>query len=129
MDSGELVGMASHDHPMYSTISGWFHKYLAGVRAEGAGFDSFELRPFYPEKLDHVSDRINTVKGTLTVEWERKSGQIEVRVDIPFNSRCRFVQTREGELLIDGKTVSEAKNGCVSVNLESGKHALVIRNP
>lgn len=128
VDSGELVGMASHDHPMYSTISGWFHKYLAGIRAEGAGFDRFELRPYYPSKLDRVSDSMNTVKGTLTVEWERKPGQIEIRVEIPFNSGCKFVQTCEGELLVDGKAMAAEKNGPVSVNLDSGKHVLVINN-
>lgn len=127
VDSGELVGMASHDHPMYSTISGWFYKYLAGIRATGAGFDSFEIRPFYPEKLEHVEATVATVKGVVSISWQQSGGRIAAQVEVPFNSDCTYTLTRlhRGEVLVDGVAARIIeRDGFCAVELQPGKHCV-----
>lgn len=124
VDSGELVGMASHDHPMYSTVSGWFYKYLAGFRPDSTGFASFELRPFFPKKLDRVHATVHTVKGTAEIEWRRCGAEIHVDVRVPFNSCCRLMATDEMQCM---KADGEALSGCAAVRLGPGAHSLVLQ--
>lgn len=122
VDSGELVGMASHDHPMYSTVSGWFYKYLAGFRPLEAGFASFELRPFFPEKLDHAEASVKTVKGEAAISWTKKDGRVTADILVPFNSSCVFTFTADSveNIMLNG----EAIPGAGKVMLPSGRHTL-----
>jgi len=88
--AGEQLGMASHDHPMYATVSAWFYRYLAGIRTDAPGFDSFVIRPYLPEKLAQVSAGLKTVKGDIHVKWAQDGKQMEMELTIPSNSTCRL---------------------------------------
>lgn len=92
VDSGPLLGMASHDHPMYSTVSAWFYRYLLGIQPTKAGFQEFQVQPYIPEKLNWVKGSLNTIKGEIQVEWKKEEdGKLGISVMVPFNTRCRLV--------------------------------------
>ncbi len=127
VDSGELVGMASHNHPMYSTISGWFYKYLAGIRPIGGGFGEFELRPFHPQGLEKVSTVLETVKGKIKICWTQQGNILTAHILVPFNSVCRYTITcpHQVNVMVDGKPAQLHKyEGYHSVVFESGAHTL-----
>lgn len=91
VESGPLLGMASHDHPMYSTVSAWFYRYLLGIQPLEPGFQVFEVKPCIPEKLEWVEGTLKTVKGTIEVKWKQEqNGMVEVTVKVPFHSKCRL---------------------------------------
>ncbi|MEG1515951.1 MAG: family 78 glycoside hydrolase catalytic domain [Clostridia bacterium] len=131
VDSGEEIGMASHCHPMYSTISAWFYRYLAGIRPLEPGFRSFCFRPYLPRDLASASSCLKTVKGDICVKWERESRALTLRITVPFNSCCRLeapTNTQRMIVQLDGKAtdayVLEMDRVCMT--LESGTHTVVI---
>lgn len=85
---GDEIGMASMNHPMNAVVSVWFYKHLCGLRAceEGPGFSRFQVEPVFPRQLDSARARLDTVKGEVSVSWQRKDGALTLTVKIPYNS-------------------------------------------
>jgi alpha-L-rhamnosidase len=129
VDSGEQLGMASHDHPMYATISAWFYRYLAGIQPVLPGFDRFVVRPFMPKGLDSASASLQTVKGEISSEWTRDGSGATIRVCVPFGSACDALLPAPEELKsvqVNGQCVSAqtGADGRVHIALESGAHEI-----
>ncbi len=90
VESGPLLGMASHDHPMYASVSAWFYRYLLGIRVIAPGFAEYAVRPCVPEGLDWAEGSVETVKGTVKVRWEKEGKALKLYLSVPFNARCRL---------------------------------------
>lgn len=91
VDSGPLLGMASHDHPMYATISAWFYRYLLGLQVLEPGFAAFFVKPYIPKKLKEAEGSLETVKGRIEVKWKQKeTGELTLQIQVPFHTRCRI---------------------------------------
>ena len=131
VDHGWQLEMASHDHPMYATISAWFYKYLLGIQPLEAGFGTFQVRPYFPIGLKWARGNVHTVRGMIEVSWEKKDicrdGQkqlIQVEIKVPFNSKCSFsLSEAEGEIMADGEIGSRV------MELDSGVHNISIFLP
>ncbi len=129
VDSGEQLGMASHDHPMYATISAWFYRYLAGIQPLEPGFDRFLVRPFMPKGLDSASARLRTAKGEISSEWTRNGSGATVRITVPFGSACdALLPVPQGlkSVVLDGKNIPAeiGPDGRVRIALTSGAHGI-----
>lgn len=91
VDSGPLLGMASHDHPMYATVSAWFYRYLLGIQVIEPGFSAFSIKPYIPEKLEEAEGSLETVKGRIEVKWNQtKAGEVNLHIQVPFHTRCKL---------------------------------------
>jgi alpha-L-rhamnosidase len=128
VESGPLLGMASHDHPMYSTISGWFYSYLLGIRPWEPGFKSFTFKPYIPAALSGAHGTIKTVKGDIEARWEQSGAEIRLGLTVPFNSRCKLVLPRKKNVVIngDGREILDP-SGEAHVLLEPGCYHIVNR--
>ena len=131
VDSGELLGMASHDHPMYATISAWFYRYLAGIQPLAPGFDRFMVRPFMPKGLDNASARLQTMKGEIASEWTRNASGAAVRINVPFGSACDAllpVPKALRSVRVNGNPVlaETGEDGRVCIALKSGRHEITL---
>ena len=129
VDSGEQLGMASHDHPMYATISAWFYRYLAGIQPLAPGFDRFLVKPFMPKGLDNATARLQTVKGEIRAGWNRNDSGATVRIDVPFGSSCdALLPAPQGlkSVRVDGKNVAAeiGSDRRVCIALTSGAHEI-----
>lgn len=82
--------MNSHNHPMYGAVGYWFYAYLAGIRPVSEGFESMEIRPYFPRKLLSVNAKVETVKGDVAVRWVRRYGKICLYVTLPFGTRAKI---------------------------------------
>lgn len=92
VDSGPLLGMASHDHPMYSTVSFWFYRYLLGLKPTEAGFKEFKVEPYLPQELNWAKGGLDTIKGRIDIEWKKQDDNtLYLSVIVPFNTRCKLV--------------------------------------
>jgi alpha-L-rhamnosidase len=125
VESGPLLGMASHDHPMYSTISGWFYSYLLGIRPLEPGFNSFSFKPYIPKALSGARGTIKTVKGDIEAGWEQSEASVRLTVTVPFNSRCRLVLPRGKTVLVNGASqeISDS-GGKAHILLEPGRYEI-----
>ncbi len=122
VNSGSQLGMASHDHPMYATVSAWFYKYLLGVQPTEPGYEKFDIKPYFPTGLEWVAGCVPTVKGDVPVRWERRGEEIELQIGIPFNSTCIFTNTTGKSAYVDGVAAAESE-----ICLEPGDHRILLQ--
>jgi len=129
IDSGEQLGMASHNHPMYATISAWFYRYLVGIQPLSPGFDRFLVCPFMPKGLEKASARLQTSKGEIYAGWLRNDSGATFHIDIPFGSTCDMqlpVPRGFKSIQLDEQRipVEIGANGRICIVLESGAHQI-----
>ncbi|MDR2618758.1 MAG: glycoside hydrolase family 78 protein [Treponema sp.] len=126
VDSGPILAMASHDHPMYSTISGWFYSYLLGIRPTEPGFKSFIFKPHIPKALSHAEGLLKSVKGDIKAGWKTEDGHCKMNITVPFNSFCRAVLPFKGSAEVNGESrgITE-QNGEAFIILESGSYEIL----
>jgi alpha-L-rhamnosidase len=86
------TGMNSHNHPMYATVSGWFSRYVAGIRPSprSPGFAEVVFRPYPPARLAWAQGSLETVRGRVASSWKREAGQVEYRFQAPRSSDVRI---------------------------------------
>ena len=77
-------GMNSHCHPMYGAVGYWFYAYLCGVKPTGRGYETVNIRPYYPAGLLSAQCALDTVRGQLAVRWAKVYGKTRLTVVIPF---------------------------------------------
>jgi alpha-L-rhamnosidase len=84
-------GMNSHCHPMYGSVGKWLYTHIAGITPLCAGFDKIQIRPYMPKKLLSAEATVNTIKGDVTVKWNKAYGKINLLVDIPNGSEANVI--------------------------------------
>jgi alpha-L-rhamnosidase len=126
VDSGPVLAMASHDHPMYSTISGWFYAYLLGIRPIEPGFKRFSFKPYIPTALDFVKGLVKSVKGDINAGWEKKDNGIKIKITVPFNSSCRLGLPFSGSVIVNNeKKEIQNQHGEAFIDLENGCYEIL----
>jgi alpha-L-rhamnosidase len=126
IDSGPILAMASHDHPMYATISGWFYAYLLGIRPLEPGFTSFSFAPHIPKALSHAEGTVKSVKGDIRAGWKQEGGTVTMNLTVPFNSSCRVVLSRNDSVTVNGgKREIQNQGGEDFIMLGSGAYIIV----
>ncbi len=81
-------GAASRNHHMFSDVSAWFYKTLAGIRPDPdrPGFKRTVIKPCPVGDLTFARGETRTPYGTLKSEWRREDGRLVLDVSIPPNS-------------------------------------------
>lgn len=88
-------GMNSHNHPMYGSIGAWFYKYLAGISPVEPGYKVFQIKPYMPAGLDHVSASVDTIYGAIRSGWEKKGDSLILDITVPCGSKA-FIHIPSG---------------------------------
>lgn len=76
----------SHDHPMYGHVDAWLKKYMLGVRLadDAVGGDKVIIEPHPMAQVDWAKGSITVAKGTITVEWKKRSdGTLDLSYSLP----------------------------------------------
>jgi alpha-L-rhamnosidase len=126
VDSGPILAMASHDHPMYAAISGWFYSRLLGIGPLEPGFRSFCFKPRIPKALPYAEGLVKSVKGDIKVGWKKEGNGVRMNVTVPFNSSCRLVLplTNSVTVNLEGREIQN-QNGEAFIMLESGAYDIL----
>jgi alpha-L-rhamnosidase len=95
----------SHNHPMFGSISGWFFKYLAGIRpAEDAvGYNKIILQPAGFSRLSYTGADFASPQGMISVEWRKKNDTLSYEVIVPVNTSAT--------ILLPGEPVHQVGSG------------------
>ena len=104
---------------LLGSVEKFFYRDLAGIRATAPGFREVAIEPQVVGDLEWAQAQVRTVRGAVSVAWERGATSFELRVTIPGNVTARVslpkrglekVRVREGERLIweAGGQTSEA---------------------
>lgn len=89
---GKLTGpgMNSHNHIMFGSVDAWFYKNLAGLELIEPGWSAFKIKPFVPEEIDQVQARLATIRGEISVFWQKSDSIFNLELEIPTGSRARL---------------------------------------
>ncbi len=126
-------GMNSHNHVMFGSVDAWFYKYLAGLSPINAGWKKFKVKPYIVGDLNHVSSSITTVRGKISVSWEKASNAFKLNLSVPNECKAevylpilwgKYLVSKNGkEIFKDGK--QEADRLVFDVN--SGNYEFIMK--
>lgn len=113
--------MHSFDHPMFAAYDGFLFNYLAGIRTKECenAFQKIVVEPCFVKCLQSVSASLETVRGKISVRWERTGKTIVLSVDTPANTRL-VVRAAGKELCMNGRSVRDG------IELTNGKFIIEI---
>jgi len=83
-------GDSSRNHHMFSDISAWFYKGLAGINPDPdePGFKHIILRPHHVDGLQWVKCSHRSMYGDIICNWEADREEFKIKVVIPVNSHA-----------------------------------------
>jgi len=107
--------MDSRNHIMFGTISAWFYRDVAGIQLNG--LEEIVIRPrqsYDMTLMEHLHAEVVTVKGAVTVDYERRGdgSEIEMVVNVPINSNAVVMM----EPLVEGGKCQIIKEGGVTIH-------------
>ncbi|MFD5748844.1 family 78 glycoside hydrolase catalytic domain [Streptomyces sp. NPDC127033] len=112
--------MNSFNHYALGSIGEWLYRGVAGLdqSADSTGYRQLTVRPA-PGDLTHASARYESVRGTVTVRWERRGDTLSLRVRVPPGATAEIhVPTTDprsvresGEVPVDGAHLTVAGTG------------------
>jgi alpha-L-rhamnosidase len=107
--------MDSRNHIMFGTISAWFYRDVAGIQLNG--LEEIVIRPrqsFDMSLMPHLHAEVVTVKGPVTVDYERRGdgSEIEMTVNVPINTNGVVMM----EPLVKGGKCQIIKEGGVTIH-------------
>lgn len=117
-------GGGSHNHHMFSDLSAFFYKYIAGISADETepGYAHIVARPALTSGFSSARCEISTVRGPVGCRWHIANGAFTVELDIP--SPCRAtLYLPDCRDLTEGDVKAEEAEGVV-VHNENGKPVL-----
>jgi len=90
-------GDTSLNHHMFSDVSAWFYKGLAGINPDESapGFKHVVIRPNPVSGLEWVRASHESMYGTVSSEWRVDEDRFELRVRIPVNCTATVVMRGE----------------------------------
>lgn len=76
---------SSLNHHFWGDISAWFYKYVCGININPKLQDPYtiEISPKFIKSLDYAKAERKYMGETISVEWRRINGQIEVDIKVP----------------------------------------------
>ncbi len=102
----------SLNHHFWGFISGWFYKYLAGIRINPdlCDVNSIEISPNFPENLSEVKASYCPSNCELKVSWNKSGDKIILTTDISSNYYGKIVLPQEYQFE-NGEAYSEISVG------------------
>jgi alpha-L-rhamnosidase len=82
-DTYECDPWLSQKMKMFGSLDKFFYRNLAGIEPESPGYGRIRIEPQPVGDLRRVSVSERTVRGTVSVEWERKNDVFDLKVVIP----------------------------------------------
>lgn len=99
----------SKNHHMYSSFMTWLIDTVVGIKQtdSSVGFEEVCVEPFYLSNLTYAEGSRDTVKGTISVRWERNGKDILLKVSVPDKIKVYY----HGSLLPTGMNEIRAEEG------------------
>jgi alpha-L-rhamnosidase len=83
--------MNSFNHYAYGTIGEWIYANIGGIVSEKPGFQSCIVKPLVSCGLSMAKMTYRSIKGPITVQWEKKDKQVRILVSIPANIKATII--------------------------------------
>jgi len=99
--------MNSFNHYSLGSCCEWFFEYVLGIRPLAAGFDGVKIQPFTDRsgKISFARGSYDSVKGKISVEWEKTEDGFYCKATKPRELNAEFVFDGVYKIVCDGKNV------------------------
>jgi alpha-L-rhamnosidase len=114
---------ASQDHFMLGQVVEWFYRDLAGIDFDPSapGFRNVVIRPQPVGDLAWVDAAYGSVRGTVSVRWERRGGRFTLKVTVPSNTTATvFVPSADGNVT-EGGAAAPGRPGVASLGRQGDR--------
>jgi len=78
----------SRNMKLFGSIDKFFYREIAGISPAAPGFKSITIRPRSFGDIRHAKASLKTVRGKLSVVWERTEESFTLALNIPANARA-----------------------------------------
>ena len=95
----------SLNHPMFGALTRYLFTYLLGISQNkgSAAFDRITIRPQLVDGMNKASGYITTVKGRISVSYEKTGNKISFNITLPENITADFTCGKYNSTLVSGK--------------------------
>jgi alpha-L-rhamnosidase len=130
----ETPSMNSFNHYSYGAIGDWMYRVVAGIDTypDNPGYKYIRIMPHVGQELTYANADLKTYYGTVSAHWKVESGQLELNVEIPANTKATVyvpassIETVKENNIALGSVrdvkVGSKENGYVIVEVGSGKY-------
>lgn len=135
----------SHCHAWNGYPARLLQEYIVGIQSTAPGFASALIRPYFAEELSFAEAIVPTVRGTVSVHWERQTDEAIcikltlpcmmsglVKLDSPASHPIKRL-TKNGEILWEDTFASSLEDaGCrlfaeyLELDLLSGQYEIIL---
>ena len=125
-------GEGSHNHHMFSDLSSYMYKYVAGISPDEAepGFKHIIFRPAIDSSLEYASAIHESMHGQVVCDWKKENGKVSVKLAVPFGTHgTLYVPERFAEfMIVNGEAVAATvENGKAVIELVSGEYEVEMK--
>lgn len=122
-------GGGSHNHHMFSDLSAFMYKYIAGISPDEdePGFKHVIFRPAFDSGLESASASHDSMIGKAECDWTQNGDSASLSLTVPFGAHgTLYLPYRfAGKIKEDGKVLDcRVENGKAVYELLSGNHIL-----
>ena len=133
MDGKQNAAMNSFAHYSFGAVCEWMLGDLAGIQADGPGYEKIIIRPHPPtpgSNPDHapihwVKAHYDSIHGRITSNWKRTGGRFELETEIPANTRATiYLPTGGADTITEGGRPLAKVDGVKFLRMEGGRAVL-----
>ncbi len=81
----------SRDHYFLGTCEEFFYSHIVGLRDIRDGWRHFTVKPGMLPYIPSAAARLETVRGTVAVRWERRETGLHMELTVPFGAEAAVV--------------------------------------
>ena len=122
---------SSQDHFMLGQIVEWFYRDLAGIGADPAapGFRKIVLRPQPVGDLTWVDASYASIRGPVSVRWERDGARFTLKASIPPNTTATlYLPVEKDAGVTEGGAPAEGRPGVAFLQREGDRNVYSIES-
>lgn len=122
-------GGGSHNHHMFSSLSAFMYKYIAGIcpDEEEPGFRHVIFRPAIDSELTGAKASHESMLGKVLCDWSKNGENISVKITVPFGAHGTLYLPERfaGKVRADGEVInSVVENGKAVFEFASGEYVI-----
>ena len=97
--------MNSFNHYSLGSCAEWFYEYALGIKPLDAGFAHLKIQPYVDKtgNVKHVAGDFNSVRGKISVRWEKQEKEYFCEIVKPSDMKTEFVFENVTKIICDGK--------------------------
>ena len=121
--------MNSFNHYSLGSVGEWLYRYVAGIDQDpgGTGYERILVRPRPGRGLTSAHARYDSVRGTISSEWEISDGAFRLKTTVPVNTTATvYVPASDGAGVAEGGGPAGEGEGVEFLREEEGAAVFAI---